>query len=32
MEFIESADNYEYDFLSILNKDLNLFYNTDVYI
>ena len=31
MEFIESADNYEYDFLSILNKDLNLFYNTDVY-
>lgn len=31
MEFIESVDNYEYDFLSILNKDLNLFYNTDVY-
>ena len=31
MEFIETINNYEYDFLSILNKDLNVFYNTDEY-
>jgi hypothetical protein len=31
MDFVELSDNYEYDFLSFLNKDPNIFYNTDEY-
>jgi hypothetical protein len=31
MEFVEQSDNYEYDFLSFLNNDPNIFYDTDEY-